>query len=80
MVETYGAVMSLAQVPPVKVASTVASSPTVLLIGVKFASMQFVMVYSGFVADSVVPLGLMTSVVVPVPTHEARMASTSAEP
>ena len=76
----YGAVMSRAQVPPVKVHSTVANSPTLLFTGVKFASMQFVMVYSGFEADSVVPLGLITNVVVPVPTHDARMASTSAAP
>ena len=72
--------MSRTQVPPVKVASTVESSPTVELIGVKLASMQFVMTYSGFDADSVVPDGEMVKMVVPVPTHDARMASTSPTP
>ena len=57
--------MSRTHVPPVKVAVTVASSPTVELIGVKFSSIAFVMVYSGLDADSVVPEGLMTSVVLP---------------
>jgi hypothetical protein len=76
----YGAVTSRTQVPPVKEASTVASSPTVELIGVKLASIQFVRTYSGFVADSVVPDGEMVKTVVPVPTHDARIASTSAEP
>ena len=73
-------VMSRTQVPPVKLAVTVAISPTVELIGVKLASMAFVMVYSGLLADSVVPDGLITNVVVPVPTHDARMASTSLAP
>jgi hypothetical protein len=76
----YGVVTSRAQVPPVKVASTVASSPTVELIGVKDASMQFVIVYSGLLADSVVPDGEITRVVVPVPTHELRIPSTSVAP
>jgi hypothetical protein len=76
----YGVVMSRTQVPPVKEASTVASSPTVELIGVKLASMQLVRTYSGFVADSVAPDGEMVKVVVPVPTHDARMASTSVAP
>jgi hypothetical protein len=71
---------SRTQVPPVKVAVTVAISPTVELIGVKSASMQFVIVYSGLDADSVVPDGEITKVVVPVPTHDARMASTSDAP
>ena len=72
--------MSRTQVPPVKEAVTVASVPTAELIGVKFVSMQFVIVYSGLVADSVVPDGEMTRVVVPVPTHDARIASTSEAP
>ena len=71
---------SRTQVPPVKVASTVASSPTVELIGVKLANIQFVMMYSGLLADSVVPDGEMVKIVVPVPTHEARTASTSLAP
>ena len=72
--------MSRTQVPPVKVASTVASSPTVELIGVKDASIQFAIVYSGLLADSVVPDGEITRVVVPVPTHDAKIASTSEAP
>ena len=76
----YGAVMSRTQVPPVNEASTVASSPTVELIGVKFASIQLVKTYSGFVADSVAPEGEMVRTVVPVPTHDAKIASTSVAP
>ena len=72
--------MSRTQVPPVKVAVTVASSPTVELIGVKFANMQLVKTYSGFVADSVAPDGEMVRIVLPVPTHEAKIASTSVAP
>jgi hypothetical protein len=75
----YG-VTSRTHVPPVKEASTVASSPTVELIGVKLASIQLVKTYSGFVAVSDVPDGEMVKTVVPKPTHEARMASTSAAP
>ena len=71
---------SRTQVPPVNVAVTMASSPTVDAIGVKFWSMQLAMVYSGFVADSVVPDGLITRVVVPVPTQLDRMPSTSLAP
>ena len=76
----YGAVISRTQVPPVKEASTVASSPTVELIGVKDASMQLVITYSGLVADSVAPDGEMVKIVLPVPTHDARIASTSVAP
>ena len=72
--------MSRAQVPPVKEASTVASSPTVELIGVKEANMQLVIVYSGFVAASDTPDGEMVKIVVPVPTQVAKIASTSAAP
>ena len=75
----YG-VTSRTQVPPVKVASTVASSPTVELIGVKDASMAFVMTYSGLLADSVTPDGEIVKIVVPVPTHDAKTASTSPAP
>jgi hypothetical protein len=76
----YGAVMSRTQVPPVNDASTVANSPTVELIGVKFASMQLVRTYSGLVADSVVPDGEIVNTVEPVPTHDARIASISVAP
>jgi hypothetical protein len=72
--------MSRAHVPPVNVAVTMPSSPTVDAIGVKLSSMQLVNVYSGLLADSVVPDGLMTRVVLPVPTQLYRMASTSAAP
>lgn len=61
----YGAVTSRPQVPPVNTAVTVAISPTVELTGVNDANMQLVIVYSGFVADSDVPLGEMTRVVFP---------------
>jgi hypothetical protein len=80
VVSGYGAVTSRTQVPPVKVASTVASSPTVELIGVKLASIQFVRTYSGFDADSVVPDGEMVKIVLPVPTHDAKIPSTSLAP
>jgi hypothetical protein len=76
----YGAVTSRTQVPAVKLASTVASSPTVELIGVNDASIQFVITYSGFVADSVAPDGEMVRTVVPVPTQLLRIASTSVAP
>ncbi len=69
--------MSRTHVPPVKEAVTVASSPTVELIGVKFASIAFVMMYSGFDADSVVPDGLMVNTVEPWPTIAASAVSTS---
>jgi len=72
--------MSRTQVPPVNCAVTVASDPTVELIGVNDASIAFVMTYSGLLAVSDVPDGEMVNVVVPVPTHEARIASTSAAP
>jgi hypothetical protein len=70
-------VMSRAQVPPTQFAVTVAISPTVELIGVNDASIALVIVYSGLDADSVVPDGLMTSVVVPRPTIAASAVSTS---
>jgi hypothetical protein len=78
-VVVYG-VTSRTQVPPVNCAVTVASEPTVELIGVNEASIAFVMTYSGFVALSDVPDGEMVKTVVPVPTHEARIASTSVAP
>jgi hypothetical protein len=79
-VVVYGAVTSRTQVPPVNCAVTVASDPTVELIGVNEASIAFVMTYSGLVADSVVPDGEIVKTVVPVPTQLLRIASTSAEP
>jgi hypothetical protein len=79
-VDYYGAVMSRTQVPPVHCAVTVLREPTVELIGVNEASMALLMTYSGLLADSVVPEGEMVNVVVPVPKHEARIASTSAAP
>ena len=66
--------------PPVKEASTVASSPTVELIGVKEANIQFVRTYSGESVAGAEEFGAMVKVVVPVPTHEARTASTSLVP
>ena len=71
---------SRTQVPAVKLASTVASSPTVELMGVKLESMQFVITYSGFVADSDAPDGEIVRTVVPVPTQLLRIASTSVAP
>ena len=68
--------MSRANVPPVNVTSTVASSPIELLIGVKLSRYAPVMVYSGFVADSVVPLGEMTSVE-DLPTQDDKTDSIS---
>jgi hypothetical protein len=64
----------------VNCAVTVASDPTVELMGVNDASMQFVMTYSGFVADSVVPDGEIVRTVVPVPTQLLKIASTSVAP
>jgi hypothetical protein len=59
--------MSRTQEPEVNCAVTVLSEPTVELIGVKVLSMQLLITYSGFDADSVEPDGEMVSVVVPVP-------------
>ncbi len=61
----------------VKSLEIIASSPTVEETGLKEASMAFVIVYSGFEADSVVPLGEMTRVVDPCPTRAAHMVSIS---
>ena len=72
--------MSRTQVPPVPEISTVANSPTVELIGVNDEIIKLEITYSGLLADSVVPDGEMVRIVVPVPTHEARMASTSLVP
>ena len=72
--------MSRTQVPPVNTAVTVASSETVEFTGVKEASMQLLITYSGFEADSVVPDGEIVKVVVPVPTQLAKIASTSDAP
>jgi len=69
--------MSRAQVPPTNEHSTVAISPTVELIGVNEASIAFVIVYSGLLADSVVPLGEIIRVVFPCPTIAASAVSTS---
>ena len=62
--------------PPVKVTSTVASSPMELFTGVKLSRYAPVIVYSGFEADSVVPLGEMTSVE-DLPTQAERTDSIS---
>jgi hypothetical protein len=64
----------------VKEASTVASSPTVELIGVKEANIQFVKTYSGESVAGAESFGAMVKIVVPVPTHDAKIASTSAAP
>ena len=72
--------MSRTQVPATKFAVTWLNSPTVEEIGVKEANIQLLITYSGFDADSVVPDGEMVRVVVPVPRHEKRIASTSAAP
>ena len=62
------------QVPPVKEASTVASSPTVELIGVKEANIQFVRTYSGESVAGAEALGAIVKPVVPVPTQDERIA------
>lgn len=72
--------MSRAQVPDVNVNSTVASSPIDELMTLALGHMQFVIVYSGFDADSVVPDGEITNVVLPFPTMSASIASTSDAP
>ena len=72
--------MSRTQVPAVNCAVTVARVPTDELIGVNELSIQFVMTYSGLLADSVVPDGEIVRTVVPVPRQEKRIASTSAAP
>ena len=72
--------MSRANVPPVKVTSIIDSSPYEPVIGVNDASMAFVMVYSGLVADSDAPAGDMTSTDVPEPTAANNVASTDEAP
>ena len=57
--------MSRAHVPDVQVKSTWANSPTDELMTGADASIALRIVYSGLLADSVVPDGEMTNVVVP---------------
>ena len=72
--------MSRANVPPVKDALIIDSSPTVALIGVKVAIIALLIVYSGFEADSDEPAGEITMVVVPVPTAAKSVASAEPAP
>ena len=72
--------MSRANVPPVKDALIVDSSPTVALIGVKVAIIALLIVYSGLVADSDEPAGEITRVVVPAPTAAKSVASADPAP
>ena len=71
--------MSRAYDPPLNTASTTESSPTVVLIGVTVSRKHPVSVYSGLLADSVVPDGLTTIVQV-VPNKVFKYVSTSVVP
>ena len=64
----------------IEVTLTIDSSPTLELIGVKFARNAPVIVYSGLVADSVVPEGEMVRVTESSPHTSHKVASISDEP
>jgi hypothetical protein len=61
----YGAVMSRTQVPLVNDSETTANSPTVDMTAWLVSSVQFVIVNSGLLADSVVPEGETTIMALP---------------
>ena len=71
--------MSRAYDPPRKTASTTLSSPTDVFIGVTVSRKHPVSVYSGLLADSVVPDGL-TTMVEATPKRVFKYVSTSVVP
>ena len=71
---------AVGELSTVNVTFTIDNSPTFDAIGVKFARNAPVMVYSGLLADSVVPDGEITKVTASSPTTSHKVASISDVP